>query len=117
VLNGLLFEFSRAGGGHRGKTKDRRERAYQGFDPSILSSSGQLCDPFSKPIDRFFRLSYGRSRVVTFFQKLFSKKSEPVKRVRVCVECGMPVAEHKDWCSIYRTQQEMAKKGPSAASA
>jgi hypothetical protein len=54
---------------------------------------------------------------VTFFQKLFSKKSEPVKRVRVCVECGMPVAEHKDWCSIYRTQQEMAKQGPSAARA
>jgi hypothetical protein len=22
----------------------------------------------------------------------------------------MPVAEHKDWCSIYRTQQEMAAK-------
>jgi hypothetical protein len=54
---------------------------------------------------------------VTFFQKLFSRKSEPVKRVRVCVECGMPVAEHKDWCSIYRTQREMEKKGASAARA
>ena len=54
---------------------------------------------------------------MTFIQKLFSRKSEPVKRVHVCVECGMPVAEHKEWCSIYRTQQEMAKKGPSAASA
>jgi hypothetical protein len=43
---------------------------------------------------------------MTFFQKLFSKKAPP-KRVRVCVECGMPVAEHKDWCSIYRTQREM----------
>jgi hypothetical protein len=46
---------------------------------------------------------------MTLFQKLFSKKTEPKARVRVCVECGMPVAEHKDWCSIYRTQQEMAK--------
>lgn len=44
---------------------------------------------------------------MTFFQKLFSKKAEPKVRVRVCVECGMPVAEHKDWCSIYRTQREM----------
>jgi hypothetical protein len=48
---------------------------------------------------------------MTIFQKLFSKKPDPSKpRVRVCVECGMPVAEHKDWCSIYRTQQEMDSK-------
>ena len=45
---------------------------------------------------------------MTFLQKLFSKKSEPKARVRVCVECG--IAEHKDWCSIYRTQQEMDSK-------
>jgi hypothetical protein len=45
---------------------------------------------------------------MTIFQRLFSKKSDAAKpRIRVCVECGMPVAEHKDWCSIYRTQQEM----------
>ena len=48
---------------------------------------------------------------MTIFQKLFSKKADASKpRVRVCVECGMPVAEHKDWCSIYRTQQEMDSK-------
>jgi len=52
---------------------------------------------------------------MTIFQKLFSKKPDASKpRVRVCVECGMPVAEHKDWCSIFRTQQEMA--GKTAAS-
>jgi hypothetical protein len=45
------------------------------------------------------------------FQKLFSKKSEPKQRVRVCVECGMPVAEHKEWCSILRGQRELAAKG------
>jgi hypothetical protein len=51
---------------------------------------------------------------MTFLKKLFSPKA-PTQRVRVCVECGMPVAEHKDWCSIFRTQQEMAeKKGASA---
>ena len=48
---------------------------------------------------------------MTLFQKLFSKKADAAKpRVRVCVECGMPIAEHKDWCSIYRTQQEMDSK-------
>lgn len=40
-------------------------------------------------------------------QKLFSR-NQPSQRVRICVECGMPVAEHKDWCSIFRTQQEIA---------
>jgi len=51
---------------------------------------------------------------MSLLQKLFSKKAEPKARVRVCVECGMPVAEHKDWCSIYRTQQEMASKSQTA---
>ena len=51
---------------------------------------------------------------VTIFQKLFSKKADAKPRVRVCVECGMPVAEHKDWCSISRTQQEMDKKARAA---
>jgi hypothetical protein len=44
------------------------------------------------------------------FDKLFSRKTEPRTRVRICVECGMPVAEHKDWCSIFRTQKEMDSK-------
>ena len=47
---------------------------------------------------------------MTFLKKLFGAKSSPAQRVRVCVECGMPVAEHKQWCSIFRTQQEMAAK-------
>jgi len=48
-----------------------------------------------------------------FLRKIFSSKAEPPKRVRVCIECGMPVAEHKTWCSIYRTQQEMDQKAQS----
>jgi hypothetical protein len=47
---------------------------------------------------------------MSFFQKLFRKKADPKQRVRVCVECGMPVAEHKEWCSILRGQREMAAK-------
>jgi len=52
---------------------------------------------------------------MTILQKLFGKKPQP-QRVRVCVECGMPIAEHKDWCSIYRTQLEMAGKQRATAS-
>jgi len=52
---------------------------------------------------------------MSLFQKLFSKKPDPKVRVRVCVECGMPVAEHKDWCSIFRTQQEMDSKARVAS--
>ena len=44
---------------------------------------------------------------MSILKKLFGGK-EQTQRVRVCVECGMPVADHKTWCSIYRTQQEMA---------
>lgn len=50
-----------------------------------------------------------------FFSKLFSGKSEPAKRVRVCSECGMPIAEHKSWCSILRGQQEMERKAAKPA--
>jgi len=45
---------------------------------------------------------------MTLWQKLFSRK--PPQRVRICVECGMPLAEHKAWCSIWRTLQERQQK-------
>jgi hypothetical protein len=48
--------------------------------------------------------------------KLFGRKAEPQKRVRICVECGMPVAEHKSWCSILRTQQELDRKAAAKPS-
>jgi hypothetical protein len=47
---------------------------------------------------------------MTFLQKMFSRKTEPRQRIRICVECGMPVAEHKDWCSILRIQKERDQK-------
>jgi hypothetical protein len=44
---------------------------------------------------------------MTLLKKLFPwKRNQPVRRVRICVECGMPVGEHKGWCSIYRTMLE-----------
>jgi len=48
---------------------------------------------------------------MSFIKRLFSSnKTEPVQRVRICVECGMPVADHKEWCSILRGQIEMEQR-------
>ena len=43
-------------------------------------------------------------------KKLLGRSAEPVARVRVCIECGMPVEKHASWCAILRTQQEMEQK-------
>ncbi len=47
---------------------------------------------------------------MTILKKLFGSKNEPPRRVHICVECGMPVAEHKEWCSILRTLQELERR-------
>ena len=47
---------------------------------------------------------------MSLFKRLLGKSDPPKQRVRVCVECGMPIAEHKDWCSILRGQIEMQQK-------
>lgn len=53
---------------------------------------------------------------MTFLKKLIGKSEAP-KRVHVCVECGMPVQDHKDWCSIYRGQKELDLRRASASAA
>jgi len=52
---------------------------------------------------------------MSFINRLFGKSEPPKTRVRVCVECGMPVAEHKDWCSILRGQRELESRRGGAA--
>jgi hypothetical protein len=48
---------------------------------------------------------------MTFLKRLLGKRKDPPKqRIRICMECGMPIAEHKDWCSILRGQREMQLK-------
>jgi len=48
---------------------------------------------------------------MSILKRLLGKNDAPPKpRVRVCVECGMPIADHKDWCSILRGQLEMNLK-------
>ena len=49
---------------------------------------------------------------MSFLKRLFSRNTEPRQRVRICVECGMPIAEHKEWCSILRTQRERDARTP-----
>ena len=46
---------------------------------------------------------------MSLLKRLFGKNDPPKQRVRVCVECGMPIAEHKEWCSILRGQNEMKR--------
>ena len=48
---------------------------------------------------------------MSLFDKLLGRTAEPRKRVRICVECGMPVEEHKDWCAILQGQKELAERG------
>jgi hypothetical protein len=47
---------------------------------------------------------------MSFLNKLLGKNEPPKARVQVCVECGMPVADHKQWCSILQGQNEMKLK-------
>ena len=54
---------------------------------------------------------------MSLFDRILDRKVEPRKRVRICVECGMPVEEHKDWCAILRGQEELAQRGISVPSA
>jgi hypothetical protein len=51
---------------------------------------------------------------MSLLKRLFGKNEPPKARVRVCVECGMPVAEHKEWCSILQGQREMQRSAQAA---
>jgi hypothetical protein len=49
---------------------------------------------------------------MSLLKRLFGQEKEPPKpRTRICVECGMPIAEHKDWCAILQGQIELKQKG------
>jgi hypothetical protein len=51
---------------------------------------------------------------MSLLKRLFGKNEPPKQRIRVCLECGMPLAEHKDWCSILRAQREMKQQRPES---
>lgn len=54
---------------------------------------------------------------MSFLKRLLGKSEPPKVRVRVCVECGMPVAEHKAWCATYQAQLERDKRMAARAQA
>jgi hypothetical protein len=55
---------------------------------------------------------------MSLFDKLLGRKPEPPRqRIRVCVECGMPIEEHKDWCAIFQGQKEMAARAMKTGAA
>jgi hypothetical protein len=47
---------------------------------------------------------------MSFLNRLLGKTEQPKARVQICVECGMPVADHKQWCSILQGQNDMKLK-------
>jgi hypothetical protein len=54
---------------------------------------------------------------MSLLDRLLRKGNEAQKpRTRICVECGMPIAEHKDWCSILRGQLEMQARAAGTQS-
>ena len=52
---------------------------------------------------------------MSLLKRLFGKGDPPKQRIRVCVECGMPIAEHKERRSILRAQAEMKRTPVNAA--
>ena len=54
---------------------------------------------------------------MSLFDKLLGRKPQPQKRIRVCIECGMPVEEHKDWCAILQGHKEMAARAGTSVGA
>ena len=47
---------------------------------------------------------------MSLLKRLLGKNDPPKERVRICVECGMPIAQHKDWCSIYQIETKLRAK-------
>jgi hypothetical protein len=48
---------------------------------------------------------------MSLLNRILGRDSQaPKPRVRVCLECGMPLDQHKQWCAIWQTQREMEKK-------
>ena len=47
---------------------------------------------------------------MSLLNKMLGRSEEPKTRMRVCVECGMPLDQHKQWCAIWQAQREMEQK-------
>lgn len=63
-----------------------------------------------EPLRPVERIKVDGGLCMSLLSRLLGKSEPPKERVRVCVECGMPVADHKQWCSILAGQNEMKLK-------
>ena len=54
---------------------------------------------------------------MSLLKRLFGKSAPPKQRIRVCLECGMPLAEHKDWCAVYRRQIDLKRQAEPSSQA
>ncbi len=79
--------------------------------PAAGSALRAGCNPVAPLCVRTTSFNVSRRFGMSFLKRLFSPNAPtPAQRVRICVECGMPVADHKDWCSIRRGQAEMERR-------
>ncbi len=63
-----------------------------------------------EPLRPVSRINENGRVFMSFLSRLLGKSEPPKQRVQVCVECGMPVADHKQWCSILAGQNELKLK-------
>jgi hypothetical protein len=77
-------------------------------DESVFDRPSVNLRPLPVVSGRHAGISEGE--LMTFLKKLLGRTDEPKARVRVCIECGMPVDQHKDWCAILKTRLEMERK-------
>jgi hypothetical protein len=47
---------------------------------------------------------------MSLFRRMLGRSEEPKARVRVCIECGMPLDQHKPWCAIDQRRREEQKQ-------
>jgi hypothetical protein len=47
---------------------------------------------------------------MSLLHRMLGRSEEPKTRVRVCIECGMPLDQHKPWCAIDQMRREGQKQ-------
>jgi hypothetical protein len=51
---------------------------------------------------------------MSLIRRMLGRAEEPKTRVRICVECGMPLEQHKPWCAIDQVRREEQKQAVSS---
>ena len=51
---------------------------------------------------------------MSLLDRMLGRSQEPKARVRVCIECGMPLDQHKPWCAIDQKRRDGQKQAAVA---